>query len=394
MIKPHGSDELRPLYVEDVCKRRELLKKSQSIQQIIVSSATASNAVMLAGGYFTPLSGFMSKTDMLSVAEKMRTADGVFFPIPVANIVSSVGELTVGKEVALLDPNIEGHPVLAVQTVSAIQKLSESEIQSIAEKVYGTVDKAHPGVATFLNQGRYVISGSIEVLNFSYFETDFPNTFQTAKQIRAQIQALGWKKTIAFQTRNPMHLAHEELCKIAMREVEADGCIIHMLLGKVKSDDIPAEVRDQAINVMVEKYFDTNSVLVSGYGFDMLYAGPREAVLHALFRQNMGASHFIIGRDHAGVGSYYGDFDSQKIFEQQVPKNALDIAIFNADHTAYSKKLGKVVMMKDVENHQLDDFILLSGRKVREMLCNGELPPPEFSRPEVARVLMEYYQSL
>jgi len=171
--------------------------------------------------------------------------------------------------------------------------------------------------------------------------------------------------------------------------VEADGCVIHMLLGKLKKGDIPAKVRNESIQVMVDNYFAENTVSITGYGFDMLYAGPREAVLHALFRQNMGATHFIIGRDHAGVGDYYGAFDAQT-----VPADALEIEIFRADHTAYSKKLNEVVMMRDVPDHKPEDFVLLSGTKVREMLGNGIAPPKEFSRPEVAKVLMDYYQSL
>jgi sulfate adenylyltransferase len=191
-----------------------------------------------------------------------------------------------------------------------------------------------------------------------------------------------------------MHRAHEELCKIAMRAVGADGVVIHMLLGKLKPGDIPASVRDAAIRKMVEIYFEPNTAMITGYGFDMLYAGPREAVLHALFRQNMGATHFIIGRDHAGVGDYYGAFDAQTIFDEEGPEGALEIEIFRADHTAYSKKLNKVVMMRDAPDHAKDDFVLLSGTKVREMLGKGIAPPPEFSRPEVAQILMDYYRSL
>jgi sulfate adenylyltransferase len=198
---------------------------------------------------------------------------------------------------------------------------------------------------------------------------------------------------VAFQTRNPMHLAHEELCHMAMERLECDGLVIHMLLGKLKKGDIPAPVRDAAIRKMVELYFPPNSAMVTGYGFDMLYAGPREAVLHAYFRQNMGATHFIVGRDHAGVGDYYGAFDAQTIFDE-VPEGALEIEIFKADHTAYSKKLNKVVMMREAPDHTKEDFVLLSGTKVREMLGNGIAPPPEFSRPEVAQILMDYYQSL
>ncbi len=394
MIKPHGAEALTPLFVDSAAQRAELLKEAEQLPQVLVSSATAANAAMLGGGYFTPLTGLMNKADVLSVARSMTTSEGVFFPVPVLNLLNEAADLKQGQRIALLDPNVEGHPVIAIQTVDAVEHLSEADIEEITHAVYGTLDAAHPGVAAFLAQGNMLVSGALEVLNFSYFETEFADTFRTAVQIRAEIAERGWQNVVAFQTRNPMHRAHEELCKMAMQATNADGCIIHMLLGKLKTGDIPADVRDASIREMVEHYFPANSVMVSGYGFDMLYAGPREAVLHAVFRQNMGASHFIIGRDHAGVGDYYGAFDAQGIFDEQVPDDALEIEIFNADHTAYSKKLNQVVMMRDVPDHEFDDFVILSGTRVRELLGQGIAPPPEFSRPEVAQILMDYYQSL
>lgn len=393
MIKPHGAEALNPLIVSDSQAHARLTLEAKSLNQVLVSSATAANAVMLAGGYFTPLNGFMTKADALSVAESMRTEAGVFFPVPVLNMLTEV-EFSIGERIALRDPNVEGKPVLAVQTVTSIDQFTEQQLQDVAQAVYGTTDPAHPGVGAFLAQGSYVVAGEIEVLNYSYFDTDFADTFRTAVQIREEIAENGWQKIVAFQTRNPMHRAHEELCKMAMEATEAQGCVIHMLLGKLKAGDIPADVRDASIREMVKGYFPENSVMVTGYGFDMLYAGPREAVLHALFRQNMGATHFIIGRDHAGVGDYYGAFDAQTIFDNDVPEGALEIEIFRADHTAYSKKLNKVVMMRDVPDHTPDDFVLLSGTKVRELLGNGIAPPAEFSRPEVAKILMDYYQSI
>ncbi len=343
----------------------------------------------------------MTKADALSVADSLTTEAGVFFPVPVMNLLESSevssevsAEIVVGDRIALLDPNVAGNPVIAIQTVSAIDEFSQQELLDIAQQVYGTTSTEHPGVSAFLSQGSIAVAGDIQVLNFSYFETDFADTFRTAVQIRAEIAELGWEKIVAFQTRNPMHRAHEELCKMAMQATGAQGCVIHMLLGKLKEGDIPADVRDASIREMVANYFPADSVMVSGYGFDMLYAGPREAVLHALFRQNMGATHFIIGRDHAGVGDYYGAFDAQTIFDEKVPEGALEIEIFNADHTAYSKILNKVVMMRDVPDHKFEDFVILSGTKVRELLGNGIAPPPEFSRPEVAKILMDYYQSL
>ena len=246
-------------------------------------------------------------------------------------------------------------------------------------------------LAAFAEMGDRAISGPIQVLNYSYFRSDFPETFRTAVEIREDIARRGWNTVVAFQTRNPMHRAHEELCKIAQQEVGADGILIHMLLGKLKPGDIPASVRNDCIRKMVDAYFPENTVMVNGYGFDMLFAGPREAVLHAIFRQNMGATHLIVGRDHAGVGDFYGKFEAQEIFEQ-LPDDALEIEIFAADHTAWSKKLNRVVMMREAEDHAPDDYAVLSGTRLREMLSEGIAPPPEIARPEVARILMEHYQ--
>ncbi len=395
MIKPHGSDELNPLFVYDSDENEALHHEAESLTSIVVSSATAANAVMMGAGYFNPLTGYMNKADALSVAKDMKTSSGLFWPTPVLNLVEDAGNIKAGDRIALRDPNVEENPVLAVMEVEAIEEFSDEEMAMMSKEIYAASDdEAHPGVETFNSQGKVCLSGPIQVLNFSYFQSEFPDTFRTAVEIRNEIAERGWNKIVAFQTRNPMHLAHEELCHMAMDRLGCDGLVIHMLLGKLKKGDIPAPVRDAAIRKMVELYFPPNSAMVTGYGFDMLYAGPREAVLHAYFRQNMGATHFIIGRDHAGVGDYYGAFDAQTIFDDEVPDGALDIEIFNADHTAYSTKLNKVVMMRDVPDHTKEDFILLSGTKVREMLGRGEAPPPEFSRPEVAQILMDYYQSL
>jgi sulfate adenylyltransferase len=394
MIKPVGADKLLPLYIYDDSERARLERVAADLPSVIISSSAAANAVMLGGGYFTPLQGYMNLQDALGVAGEMRTGSGAFFPVPVLNLVKSIDGLEVGQQVALRDPNVKGNPVIAIQQVDAIEAVNDEQMTLMTEKVYRTTDMEHPGVAEFNEQGRYAISGPLQVLNFSYFETDFPATFRTAVQIRAEIEKRGWQRVVAFQTRNPMHLAHEELCHMAMERLNCDGLVIHMLLGKLKPGDIPADVRDDAIRTMVRLYFPENSAMVTGYGFDMLYAGPREAVLHAYFRQNMGASHFIIGRDHAGVGDYYGAFDAQTIFDTEVPADALDIEIFRADHTAWSKKLNRVVMMNEAPDHSKEDFVLLSGTRVREMLSEGIAPPQEFSRPEVAEILINYYRSL
>jgi sulfate adenylyltransferase len=392
LIKPHGSDTLNPLLVTDEQQRLQLLEEAQALPSIVLNSAAAANAVMLGAGYFNPLTGYMNLADSLSVADNFHTGDGLFWPVPVVNLVEDISAIAGATRIALRDPNTEGNPVMAIMDLAAIETVTDTQINMMAEQIFATLDPEHPGVATFTGLGRHLLSGNIQVLSLSYFQADFPDTFRTAGEIRNEIAERGWQKVVAFQTRNPMHRAHEELCRMAMERLDADGVVVHMLLGKLKQGDIPASVRDDCIRKMVELYFPANSVMVTGYGFDMLYAGPREAVLHAVFRQNMGCTHLIVGRDHAGVGDYYGAFDAQTIFDEKVPADALAIEIFNADHTAYSKKLGRVVMMNEAQDHSKEDFILLSGTKVRQMLGDGIAPPPEFSRPEVAQILMDYYQ--
>ena len=394
MIKPHGSDTLNPLYVADDAKRAALVAEAAGLKSIVVCSAAAANAVMLGSGYFNPLTGYMDLDDALSTSEKMVTKAGVFFPVPIVNVVEDAAGIEPGMRIALLDPNVDGNPVLAIQTVDKVETATAEQMAFMTDKVFRTDDMKHPGVNAFNTVGKTFVSGPIEVLNYSYFAAEFPETFRTAMEIRELIEKNGWKKVVAFQTRNPMHRAHEELVRMAMDRENADGAVIHMLLGKLKPGDIPADVRDAAIRKMAELYFPPNSVEITGYGYDMLYAGPREAVLHALFRQNMGATHLIVGRDHAGVGDYYGGFDAQAIFHDEVPKGSMEIDIFEADHTAYSKELGEVIMMREApEGHKKESFVFLSGTKVREMLSNGEDLPPEFARPEVAKILMGFYQS-
>ena len=395
MIKPYGSEILNPLLVKDKAHRKMLLEEVEKIPSVVVSSAAAANAVMLGGGYFNPLNAYMNLADVMAVAEGMQMPSGLMWPTPVVNLLkanSLTEELKSAAKIALRDPNVEGNPVIAIQSVDKIEQMSAEQISTVCKQIYGTSSTEHPGVAAFVAAGDTLISGTVEVLNFSYFSTDFPETFRTAVEIRNEIKERGWETVIAFQTRNPMHRAHEELCRMAQKELNADGILVHMLLGKLKKGDIPAEVRNASIKKMVELYFPENTVMVSGYGFDMLYAGPREAVLHAIFRQNSGCSHLIVGRDHAGVGDYYGAFDAQTIFDK-IPEGALQIGIFRGDHTVWCNKCEKVMMMRDCP-HGKEDYLLLSGTRVREILANGEALPPEFSRPEVAQILAEYYQTL
>lgn len=393
MITPHGSEKLNPLYVADDARRAELIEEAQELPSVIISSGAASSAVMLGSGYFNPLTGYMNVSEAVSVAENMATPDGLFWPVPIMNIVKE-DQLTTAvrnaNRIALRDPNVDDSPVLAIMDISAIEVLTDAQKGTLIEHTFRTTDPDHPGVAAFTAMGDQVISGQIQVLNYSYFKSDFADTFRTAPEIREDIAKRGWNKVVAFQTRNPMHRAHEELCRIAQKAVGADGILIHMLLGKLKPGDIPAHVRDASIRKMVELYFPENTVSVTGYGFDMLYAGPREALLHAVFRQNCGCTDLIVGRDHAGVGDYYGPFDAQTIFDE-IPENALEIEIFRGDHTVWCNKRGEIVMMRDCPDGP-GDYLFLSGTKVREMLAAGEMLPEEFSRPEVAEILMRYYQ--
>lgn len=390
MIKPHGSASLAPRYVLDAANREALQREAEGLPSLLLNSAAAANAVMLGAGYFNPLEGYMTLGDALSVADRLQTEAGLFWPVPILNLTDE--DVEAGQRLALRDPNVDGNPILAVMDVTSVEEASQEQLEGIAEKVFRTLDPEHPGVATFLSLGRRVVAGPIQVLNFSYFASEFPDTFRTAYDIRAEMVERGWNRVVAFQTRNPMHRAHEELCRMAMEDLGTDGILIHMLLGKLKPGDIPADVRDASIRKMVDVYFPPNTVMITGYGFDMLYAGPREAVLHAVFRQNCGCTHLIVGRDHAGVGDYYGGFDAQTVFDEEVPEGALEIEIYRADHTAYSRKLDRVVMMRDAPDHSKEDFVLLSGTAVREMLGKGIAPPPEFSRPEVAQILMDFYR--
>ena len=395
MIKPYGSEILTPLYVKEVSRRKFLLDEAEKIPSVVISSAAAANAVMLGGGYFNPLKGYMNLVDVLRVAEQMQMYSGLLWPTPVINLLKGdlvSEEIKSAGKITLRDPNIEGNPVIAIQSVDNIETIGKEQIRLVSEQIYGTSSCEHPGVAEFVDSGDTLISGPIEVLNYSYFSTDFPDTFKTAVEIRNEIKERGWESVVAFQTRNPMHRAHEELCRMAQKELNADGILVHMLLGKLKKGDIPADIRNASIRKMVELYFPENTVMIAGYGFDMLYAGPREAVLHAIFRQNSGCSHLIVGRDHAGVGDYYGAFDSQTIFEK-LPDGVLQIEIFRGDHTVWCHKCEKVMMMRDCP-HGKEDYLLLSGTRVREILAKGKNLPPEFSRPEVAEILSEYYQTL
>ena len=388
LIKPYGSDELLTPFKEIGVNLADV----EQMPKFLLNDSAIANVVMLGSGYFNPLQGFMNKTEAISVCDELRTLNGLFWPIPVLNITREMPDFEIGEKVALLDSSQDHNPCIAIMNISDVEFLSDQDLNYFCMRIFGTNDCNHPGVNKFKKLGNYLVSGSIEVSQLSTFPMDHPDTFRTASQLREIITDLGWRKIVAFQTRNPMHRAHEEVCRIACERINADGLIIHMLLGKLKEGDIPAKTRDECIRTMVASYFHDLPVLISGYGFDMLYAGPREALLHAIVRQNLGATHLIIGRDHAGIGNFYGEFEAQEIFDKWHDVSELQIQIFKADHAAYSKKLEKVVMLNEVDNHQAVDFVTLSGTKLRELLANGQLPPAEVVRPEVAEILIDFYK--
>ena len=388
LIKPYGSNELLTPFKEIGVNLADV----EQIPKFLLNDSAIANVVMLGSGYFNPLQGFMNKTEALSVCDEFRTLNGLFWPIPVLNITREMPDFKIGEKVALLDSSQDHNPCIAIMNISDVEFLSDQDLNYFCMRIFGTNDCNHPGVNKFKKLGNYLVSGSIEVSQLSTFPMDHPDTFRTASQLREIITDLGWRKIVAFQTRNPMHRAHEEVCRIACERINADGLIIHMLLGKLKEGDIPAKTRDECIRTMVASYFHDLPVLISGYGFDMLYAGPREALLHAIVRQNLGATHLIIGRDHAGIGNFYGEFEAQEIFDEWHDVSELQIQIFKADHAAYSKKLEKVVMLNEVDNHKAVDFVTLSGTKLRELLANGQLPPAEVVRPEVAEILIDFYK--
>lgn len=388
LIKPYGSDELLSPFNEIGVNLADV----EQMPKFLLNDSAIANVVMLGSGYFNPLQGFMNKTEAISVCDELRTLNGLFWPIPVLNITREMPDFKIGEKVALLDSSQDHNPCIAIMNISDVEFLSDQDLNYFCIRIFGTNDCNHPGVNKFKKLGNYLVSGSIEVSQLSTFPMDHPDTFRTASQLREIITDLGWRKIVAFQTRNPMHRAHEEVCRIACERINADGLIIHMLLGKLKEGDIPAKTRDECIRTMVASYFHDLPVLISGYGFDMLYAGPREALLHAIVRQNLGATHLIIGRDHAGIGNFYGEFEAQEIFDEWHDVSELQIQIFKADHAAYSKKLEKVVMLNEVDNHQAVDFVTLSGTKLRELLANGQLPPAEVVRPEVAEILIDFYK--
>ncbi|WP_455205003.1 sulfate adenylyltransferase [Kaarinaea lacus] len=386
LVRPHGSDELKPLLLEGGELERETAK-AQSLTKINISSREAGDIVMLGIGGFTPLDGFMTRADWEGVCDGMKMANGLFWPIPItlSTEISVAAGITEGDEVALYDA--ERDEILA--TMKVTEKYTIDKAHECMQ-VYKTTDMEHPGVKMVMEQGDVNLAGPVKVLSQGGFPEEYGDQFLTPAQTREEFKKRGWKTIAAFQTRNPMHRSHEYLAKIAIETL--DGVLIHSLLGKLKPGDIPAGVRSKAIGTLIEKYFVDNTVIQAGYPLDMRYAGPREALLHALFRQNYGCSHLIVGRDHAGVGDYYGPFDAHHIFDE-LPKGALETQPLKIDWTFWCYKCGGMASMKTCP-HDAEDRLLLSGTKLRKALSEGSDVPDNFSRPEVLTILREYYGSL
>jgi len=392
LIPPHGGKGLvkRLLQGAELAEER---KKAQSLRRVDITTRENGDLIMMGIGGFSPLSGFMGKGDWQRVCSEMLLQDGTFWPIPITLSVDAqvAGSLRADEEVALYS---EGELMATLQVQDAYA-LGAAEKQFECQHVFATTDTEHPGVKLVMEQKPVNLGGPVKVLSEGYFPTRFAGIYQRPDESRALFAQRGWKTIAALQLRNPMHRSHEYLAKIAI-EV-CDGVFIHSLVGNLKDGDIPADVRVRCIDVLVDKYFVKDKVVQGGYPLDMRYAGPREALLHALFRQNYGCTHMIIGRDHAGVGDYYGMFDAQLIFDK-IPRPAeegkrLLCEPLKIDWTFYCKKCDGPASLRTCP-HDKKDRVIVSGTMLRKLLSEGGTIPDHFGRDEVLEILREYYSSL
>ena len=386
LVPPHGSESLKPLLLPEI-ERVEERRRAENLRKVPLDSRAVSDVFMLAMGAYTPLDGFMAHDDWHGSCLDMKMANGVFWPIPITLPISrDLGNgVRAEEEVALVDA--ETREILGIMEVR--EKYSIDKKMEAAQ-VYRTNDPEHPGVAKVLHQGDVNLAGRVRVLSEGQYPVKYPKLYIRPAESRAMFLERGWSRVAAFQTRNPMHRSHEYLVKIAIEIL--DGVFIHQVLGKLKAGDIPADVRARAIQAMIDNYFRPGTVIQAGYPIEMRYAGPREALLHALIRQNFGCSHLIVGRDHAGVGNYYGPFDSQHIFDE-LWDGALQTQALKIDVTFYCRKCYGMATAKTCP-HDPKYRISISGTQQREMLSTDADIPTEFSRPEVVAILKEYYASL
>lgn len=389
IVPPHGSKELKPLLLEGAA-HQQALELAKSLPQITLSSRERGDLIMLGIGGFTPLDGFMNQADWQGVVDDMtlKSGDnaGLFWPIPITLSTSEqlASTLNQGDKVALVADDGEIMGILTVEETYKIDKDHE------CQQVFTTTDAAHPGVKQVLEQGEVNVAGKVEVLSQGEFPTLYPEIYKTPAETRALFEEKNWQTVAAFQTRNPMHRSHEYLAKIAI-EI-CDGVMIHSLLGALKPGDIPAEVRQEAIRTLIDNYFKKDTVIQAGYPLDMRYAGPREALLHALFRQNYGCSHLIVGRDHAGVGDYYGPFDAQAIFDV-IDRDAMQTKPLKIDWTFWCNACQAMASTKTCP-HDAEHHVKVSGTKLRKALSEDDDVPDNFSRPEVLAILREYYAGI
>ena len=383
LVLPHGG-RLLPLLVSGD-EREGALNEARALPKIRLSSREVSDLIMLAMGAFSPLQGFMGKGDYQRVVKEMRLSDGLLWPIPITLSVSEeeAGKIKEGQKVALVNPDQD-----EIMASMLVEEKYPYDKRQEALQVFGTDDEQHPGVKKVYEQGEVYLGGPVKVFSEGGYPERFPE-FARPAETRAIFADRGWTTIAAFQTRNPLHRSHEYLTKIAL-EV-CDGLLIHPIVGKLKSGDIPAEVRMECYKVLLDNYYPKDRVVLKVYPMEMRYGGPREAILHAIIRQNFGCSHLVVGRDHAGVGSYYGPFDAQRIFDELTPGD-LYIQPLKLDTTFWCNKCGSMASPKTCP-HPDEERLLISGTKLREMLTKGERPPEKFSRKEVVDILVKYYQS-
>ena len=384
LVKPHGHSDLNPLLVEEV-QLSDHLAEAKTLRPVNITSRELSDLLMFGMGAYSPLAGFMNEESWRKCCTDYKTDQGVFWPIPITVSVpeDTASSISIGETLALTDENSTIYGTLKVDEKYPIDKDLE------CREVYRTLDPKHPGVEKVMAQEPVNLAGSVKVLNEGIYPSTYKGLYLKPEETRAIFKKNNWSTVAAFQTRNPMHRSHEHLAKIAI-EI-CDGLLIHQVLGALKPGDIPAEIRVAAIDALVENYFVPGTAIQAGYPIEMRYAGPREALLHALFRQNFGCSHLVVGRDHAGVGDYYGPFDAHHIFDE-IPKGSLETQPLKIDVAFYSYKCGGMATGRTCPSDE-SQRLNISGTRLREMLSNGEPVPEEFSRPEVIEVLRRHYDA-
>jgi len=385
LIAPHGGVELRtPLLQGEACEAAQA--RAASLRTVPMASREVSDLIMLGIGAYTPLAGFMGEAAWRGTCTDMKLPDGTFWPIPITlSCEEELGEsIAIGEEVALVDP--AGEPMASLTVEGKYRIDADLECRS----VFLTTDEAHPGVAKVRAQGPINLAGPVQVFSESVYPSQYPELYLRPTASRARFAELGWSTIAAFQTRNPMHRSHEYLVKVAA-EI-CDGVFIHQVLGALKPGDIPADVRTEAIDALVQNYFVAGTCIQAGYPIEMRYAGPREALLHGVIRQNFGCSHLIVGRDHAGVGSYYGPFDAHKIFDS-LESGSLLLQPLKLDLTFYCHRCAGMASTRTCP-HDGDARLNISGTRLREMFANHEAVPAEYSRPEVLAILQAHYDRL